>query len=319
MNEYLFNTNGIAYLAPMAGVSDVVFRGICVKFGCALTYTEMISAKGLYYNNENTQKLLEFSDEEDSAAVQFFGSEPEMIEYAIKKVCDEKGDRLALIDLNMGCPAPKIVKNGEGSALMKDVPLASKIIKAAVKASKVPVTVKFRKGFDENNINAVEFARMAEDSGASAVTVHGRTRDQFYSGKADIDIIAQVKSKINIPVIGNGDIFNAQNAKYMLEYTKCDAIMVGRGAQGNPFIFKEINAILNGKHIDEPTVKERIAMALFHTTEMCKVMGEKYAVQYMRKHIAWYTKGIEGSAKIRGEINTAQSVNELKEILSKLE
>lgn len=318
MNKRLFGRKGIAYLAPMAGVTDKVFRGICVSMGCALTYTEMVSAKGLYYKSKNTHRLLETYDEKESEAVQIFGSEPETISYAIEKIQKELGDKLAIIDINMGCPAPKIVKNGDGSALMKDIPLASKIIKAAVKVSSVPVTVKFRKGWDQEHVNAVEFGEMAQDSGASAVSLHGRTRDQFYSGKADWDIIADVKSKISIPVIGNGDIFTAKDAKDMLEYTKCDAVMIGRGAQGNPFIFREINALLDGKQIEKPDIKERIDVALFHTRELCNSMEEKYAVLYMRKHIAWYIKGIEGSAKIRGLINSANTYNELKNILYSL-
>ncbi len=318
MSTNLFSRNGVAYLAPMAGVSDKVFRGICVKMGCALTYTEMISAKGLYYKSGLTHKLLEISPIEEPAAVQIFGSEPEIIAYAIKNICEDLSTQLAIIDINMGCPAPKIVKNGDGSALMKDVPLAAKIIEAAVKASSVPVTVKFRKGWDENSVNALQFAQMAQESGAAAVAVHGRTRDQFYSGKADWDIIAEVKSKINIPVIGNGDIFDAYTAKNMLEYTKCDAVMVGRGAQGNPFIFREINALLSAEQVELPDVKERIDTALFHAKELCECMGEKYAIVYMRKHIAWYTKGIEGAAKLRALINTANSLSELNKILSTL-
>jgi len=315
MDKRLFGRNGIAYLAPMAGVSDEAFRGICVRMGCALTYTEMISAKGLYYNNENTHRLLKMCEEEKPAAIQIFGSDPDIIALAVKKICCEKGGDLALIDINMGCPASKIVKNGEGSALMKNVPLASKVIGAAVKASDAPVTVKFRKGWDEQSINAVEFAKMCEESGASAVTVHGRTREQYYGGKADWDIIAEVKNKINIPVIGNGDIFDAYTAKNMLEYTKCDAVMIGRGAQGNPFIFREITALLSGEQVKRPDKEEKINIALLHAEKLCNSMKEKYAILYMRKHIAWYTKGIEGSAKIRSQINNASTLAELKKIL----
>lgn len=302
----------------MAGVSDEVFRGICVEIGCALTYTEMISAKGLYYNSESTKKLLRMSGKEKPAAVQLFGSEPEIIGCITQRICKEKAKELALIDLNMGCPAPKIVKNGEGSALMKDIPLAAKVIRAAVKASSVPVTVKFRKGWDNEHVNAVEFAKMAEESGAAAVAVHGRTREQFYGGRADIEIIAEVKDKINIPVIGNGDIFDAYSAKNMLEYTKCDAVMVARGAQGNPFIFAQINALLNEQQIVLPSKQEKIDTALLHAQGLCALMEEKYAIRYMRKHIAWYTKGIEGAAKIRNKINSANTLLELRIILSEL-
>ncbi len=243
------------FLAPMAGITDRPFRTLCHEMGSGLVYSEMVSAKGIYYNNENTKQLLDIGEEEMPAALQLFGSEPEIMGAMGKKI---EGINAGIIDINMGCPVPKVVKNGEGSALMKTPELAGRIIKALVEMQKKPVTIKIRKGFDDTCINAVEMAQIAEENGASAVAVHGRTREQYYSGKADWDIIKKVKKAVSIPVIGNGDIFKPQDAADMLEYTGCDAVMIARGAQGNPWIFKRTIAYLeNGILLDEPTPQEK--------------------------------------------------------------
>lgn len=264
---------GNVFLAPMAGVTDIVFRKICKGMGADLTYTEMVSAKALYYGSENTEELMKISDEEEYAAVQMFGSEPDIMAKACEKFNED--DKICIIDINMGCPAHKIVKNGEGSALMKSPKLAYEIVKAVKKASNKPVTVKFRKGFDEDNINAVEFAKVIEDAGADMITVHGRTRAQMYEGKADWDIIKAVKKSVSIPVIGNGDIVSGEDAVRMLEYTNCDGVMVARAAMGNPWIFREIKAAINSTQIIKPTPVEKLDMCIFHYKEAVKYYGEK--------------------------------------------
>ena len=250
------------FLAPMAGVTDLPFRILCKEMGCGLVYSEMVSAKGILYDNKNTTELLEIDSKERPVAVQLFGSDPEILGAMAKKIEPYSID---IIDVNMGCPAPKIVKNGEGSCLMKTPELVGEIVKSLVESQKKPVTIKFRKGFDDEHINAVEIAKIAEANGAAAVAVHGRTREQYYSGKADWDIIKQVKAAVNIPVIGNGDVFTPQDAKNLLEYTGCDAIMVGRGAQGNPWIFQRIlHYLKTGELLPEPTAEERVEKALRH-------------------------------------------------------
>lgn len=301
-------------LAPMAGVTDMPYRSICRDMGCDLTFTEMVSAKGLFYGGSGTKKLLYTASNERPCAVQLFGSEPDIMGDMAKRLCDEYNGEITLIDINMGCPAPKIVNNGEGSALMKNLPLASRVIEAVVKASALPVSVKFRKGFTEKTVNALEFARMAEESGASMITVHGRTREQMYSGIADREIIAKVKQAVKIPVIGNGDIFSAESAVDMLEKTKCDGIMVARGAQGNPFIFAEIKARLEGKEYKKPTDGERIDMAIFHAKKLCEYKGERSVVE-MRKHAAWYTHGMHDAARLRTEINRCETFDGMISLL----
>lgn len=301
------------FLAPMAGITDRPFRTLCHEMGSGLVYSEMVSAKGIYYNNENTKQLLDIGEEEMPAALQLFGSEPEIMGAMGKKI---EGINAGIIDINMGCPVPKVVKNGEGSALMKTPELAGRIIKALVEMQKKPVTIKIRKGFDDTCINAVEMAQIAEENGASAVAVHGRTREQYYSGKADWDIIKNVKKAISIPVIGNGDIFKPQDAADMLEYTGCDAVMIARGAQGNPWIFKRTIAYLeNGILLDEPTPQEKVSMALRHARMLIDYKGEFVGVRQMRAHMAWYIKGVQGASVIRDKINHCESYEEMAELL----
>ncbi|HEY8499712.1 MAG TPA: tRNA dihydrouridine synthase DusB [Clostridia bacterium] len=309
-----FTTKNNIFLAPMAGITDMPFRRLCARFGAGLTYTEMVSAKGIYYNDKKTGRLTITHPDEAPCAVQIFGSEPNIMAEAVQ-VFNERDD-IALIDINMGCPTPKIVKNGEGCALMQNEKLASEIIKAVVKASKKPVTVKFRKGFDR--INAVEFARMAEGSGAAAVAVHGRTREQLYSGKADWDIIARVKQSVSIPVIGNGDVRTPEDAVKMFEQTGCDAVMVGRGALGNPWIFKKIlQYIYNGELAPNPDNAEKYRIIKEHYEMMIEIKGEKTAVNEMRKHIAWYIKGMPGASNMRAEIMRVSLVGDALEMLEK--
>ena len=301
------------FLAPMAGVTDLPFRILCKEMGCGLVYSEMVSAKGILYDNKNTTELLEIDPKERPVAVQLFGSDPEILGAMAKKIEQYPID---IIDVNMGCPAPKIVKNGEGSCLMKTPELVGRIVKSLVESQSKPVTIKFRKGFDDDHINAVEIAKIAEANGASAVAVHGRTREQYYSGKADWDIIKQVKEAVNIPVIGNGDVFTPQDAKNLLEHTGCDAIMVGRGAQGNPWVFKRIlHYLQTGELLPEPTAEERVEKALRHAQMLIDYKGEYIGVREMRKHMAWYMKGMPGAAELRGKLNYAENRAELEALL----
>lgn len=306
--EVLFPNN--VFLAPMAGITDKPFRILCREMGCGFVYTEMVSSKGLYYNSAKTHIMLDIDEREAPAGVQLFGSDPDIMGSMAGEVCRDK--RVAVIDINMGCPAPKIVRNCEGSALMKDLPLASKIIKSVVKNSSLPVTVKFRKGWDDSLINAVEFAVMAEESGVSAVTVHGRTRAQMYEGSADWDIIKKVKKSVKIPVIGNGDIVTPEAAKRMLEETGCDGILVARGAMGNPWIFKRIIHYLDtGEVLPEPSPNEKVDMAIRHTVMMVEYKGEVTGIKEMRKHIAWYIKGLRNATMIKNLINTITTKDEM--------
>jgi tRNA-dihydrouridine synthase B len=301
------------FLSPMAGVTDLPFRLICKEQDCGMLYTEMINAKALCYDDQNTKKMLKIEEEEHPVAVQIFGSDPEFMAGAAEILNEYPNE---ILDINMGCPAPKVIKNGDGSALMKNPKLAEEVLKAVVNKSKKPVTLKIRKGWDDNSVNAVEIAKIAEASGISALAIHGRTREQYYSGKADWDIIAKIKENISIPVIGNGDVFEVEDAINMIKKTNCDAIMIGRGAQGNPWIFKRINHYMKtGEILPEPTCDEKINTALKHLKLAVEEHGEYVAVREMRKHIAWYLKGLRGSARLRDEINKIESY---EEVVSKL-
>lgn len=296
-------------LAPMAGVTDKAFRMIVKPFGPALMYTEMVSGKGLFYKSKKTADLLTADESEKPVAVQIFGHDADIMAEIANSALEYGA---AVIDINMGCPAPKIVNNGDGCALMKSPETAAKVISAVCRAVDVPVTVKFRAGWDDKSINAVEFAKIAEQSGASAVTVHGRTREQFYSGTADLDIIKAVKAAVKIPVIGNGDINDGGSAAHMLEYTGCDGIMVGRAAEGNPWIFKEISAYLkDGTVLPSPDIDERREVALKHLGLLVEFKGEHRGVLEGRKHMAWYFKGVSGGAVLRTALNKAQKYDEM--------
>ena len=300
-------------LAPMAGVTDLPFRLLCKEQGAGLLCMEMVSAKAILYKNRNTESMLEIDPRENPVSLQLFGSDPEIISTIAHQIEERPFD---ILDLNMGCPVPKIVNNGEGSALMKNPKLAGEIIRRTVRAIDKPVTVKIRKGFDDEHINAVEMAKIAEDAGAAAVAVHGRTREQFYSGKADWDIIRQVKEAVSIPVIGNGDLLTAEDVIAMEEQTGCDGFMIARGAQGNPWIFRQIlHYFETGEHLAKPTIEEVTRMILRHARMMLEFKGEYIGIREIRKHAAWYTAGYPNSARLRVAINNVESFEALEELL----
>ena len=302
-------------LAPMAGVTDLPFRLLCKEQGCEMFYTEMVSAKALYYGNKNTEPLLATDERERPVSVQIFGSEPELMGEMAKKL-EEKGCFDA-IDINMGCPVPKIVNNGEGSALMKDPKLAGRIIKAVSSSVSIPLTVKFRKGFTEDTQNAVEFAQIAQENGAAAVAVHGRTREQYYSGTADWSMIRKVKEAVSIPVIGNGDVFEPEDAIRLYEETGCDGIMIARGAKGNPWLFKRIVHYMDTNELlPKPELSEVIAMILRHGEMMVQFKGEYIGIREMRKHVAWYTVGYPASSKLRNLVNQVETLEQLKQLMN---
>lgn len=303
--------HGNLILAPMAGVTDLPFRILCKEQGADLVYTEMISAKGIYYKNKNTEKLWEIDEKERPAALQLFGSDPQIMADMAQKIESRNFD---ILDINMGCPVPKVVNNGEGSALMKNPKLAGQIVKAISERIKKPVTVKFRKGFNEQLINAVDFAKHMEENGAAALAVHGRTREEYYSGKADWEIIARVKEAVSIPVMASGDIFTAEDAIRCEKETGCDGLMLGRGVRGNPWLFHQIKTYQEtGKIEEKPDFSEVLKMILRHGQMLADFKGELMGMREMRKHVAWYTSGYKNSASIRRRVNTIETYEQLEE------
>lgn len=303
-------------LAPMAGVSDLPFRVLCKEQGAGLVCTEMVSAKAILYKNKNTESLMEIDSSEHPVSLQLFGSDPDVISEIAARIEDQPFD---ILDINMGCPVPKVVNNHEGSALMKDPKLVREIISKTARAIKKPVTVKFRRGFDEDHINAVEIAKIAQDSGAAAVAVHGRTREQYYTGTADWEIIRKVKEAVSIPVIGNGDVDSPKKAVQMMQQTGCDGVMIARAAQGDPWIFSRIlNYMKTGELLEGPSKEEAIGIMLRHARMQLEHKGEYRGIREMRKHISWYTAGFPHSAKLRREINEIETYQELEDLLSNL-
>lgn len=303
-------------LAPMAGVTDLPFRLLCREMGCGLLYTEMVSAKAILYNNKNTESLLTVTAGENPISVQLFGSEPQIMADIAKRIEEKPFD---IIDVNMGCPVPKVVNNGEGSALMKNPKLVGQIVEAMAKAVKKPVTVKLRAGFNSESINAPEIAHIVQESGGAAVAVHGRTREQYYSGHADWNVIRQVKEKIKIPVIGNGDILCGNDAIRMMEQTGCDAVMIGRGARGNPWIFRQISQyLINGAEPEKPSAEQVCDMILRHARMLIKTKGEYTGIREMRKHFAWYTSGMKHASGLRNEVNGVENFLQLEELVERM-
>ncbi len=303
-------------LAPLAGITDAPMRRICSKQGAALTYSEMISAKGLWYKDKNTERLLHIYEDEGPVALQLFGCEPEIMSFAAAKL---EGRPNVILDVNMGCPVPKVVKNGEGSALLKNPELAGEIIADMVKATDKPVTAKIRMGWDEHSVNAPEVAKILQQAGVAAIAVHGRTREQYYTGRADWDIIREVKQAVDIPVIGNGDVFSGQDAIDMMEQTGCDFVMIARGALGNPWIFAQAKALWNGDKLPQsPDIAQKREIIEKHFSDLLDLKGEYAAVREMRKHMGWYLKGMPGAAAMRREINQITDASLLKEKIRRI-
>lgn len=313
MNIGGIKLGGNLVLAPMAGVTDLGFRTICKEFGADLVFTEMISAKGLYYKDEKTYSLSQIKNE-GPVGLQIFGSDPDIMAYVVENDLNYR-DEVDIIDINMGCPAPKIVKNQEGSALTKDPKLVRQILRQVVKVANKPITIKIRTGWDRDNLNALDIAKIAEEEGVSGLTIHGRTRDMFYSGRADWDFIAKVKESVTIPVIGNGDIFQPEDGIKMLKETRCDGIAIGRGARGNPWIFQRIKKLKNGQDQGPPGINEVVDTIIRHLDLLCKFKGEDRAVREIRKHIAWYLKGKTDSSRVRNKIYKTLDREEIKNIL----
>ena len=312
----MIDFNDKIILAPMAGICDLPFRLLCKEQGCDIVYTEMISAKGMYYNNKNTEPLLMTDDREKPVGVQIFGSEPRLMAEQAKRI-EDRG--FEFIDVNMGCPVPKIVNNGEGSALMKTPELIGDIVNELVNVCSLPVTIKIRAGFNEENKNAVEVAKIAEKAGVTAIAVHGRTREQYYHGKADWNIIKEVKNAVKVRVIGNGDVASAEDYLRIKKETGCDSVMIGRAAKGNPWIFADIKEYLKtGKHLQRPKIDEVCDMMLRHARLMIEYKGEFTGIHEMRKHVAWYTQGMPNSAKLRARINGIETYREIEELINKL-
>lgn len=305
---------GKVILAPMAGVTDLPFRVLCTEQGAGMVCMEMVSAKAIFYNNKNTEELMRIDPAEKCVSLQLFGSDPEIVSEMAKRIEERP---FAVLDLNMGCPVPKVVNNHEGSALMKDPVLVGKLIEKTVRAIKKPVTIKIRKGFDDAHINAPEIARIAQESGAAAVAVHGRTREQYYSGTADWEIIRKVKENVQIPVIGNGDVVDGPSAKALMDGTGCDAVMVGRAARGNPWIFHQINTYLEtGAEEEKPDYETVKKMMLRHAAMLLKEKGEYIGIREMRKHVSWYTAGYPHSAEMRRRVNEMETYDQLEEFLT---
>lgn len=308
---------GFAALAPMAGVADRAFRELCAEFGADYCVSEMVSSKGIAYNSQKSAELMEISDAERPCAVQIFGTEPDTMADAARFAMRYEPE---VIDINMGCPAPKISGGGSGAALMRDPELCGRIVNAVSKAVDIPVTVKMRSGFDEEHINAVEVAKIVEKNGAQAVTVHGRTKKQFYAPPVDLDIIRDVKRAMSIPVIGNGDVCDIKSAAYMLEYTGCDHLMIGRGALGNPWVFREINEyFLNGKIIPPPTIEEKCEVLLRHIRKLVEYKGEYVGMREARKHTAYYLKGFKNAAKLRNMAFSMETLDDLEELVRQIQ
>lgn len=304
------------FLAPLAGITDSSFRRICKQQGAGLVYSEMVSGKGLFYRDKNTEKLLDIHEEEKPVAFQIFGSDPEVIGFTARELAEREN---VLLDINMGCPVPKVVRNGEGSALLKNPDLIYLLVQAAVKNAGKPVTAKIRIGWDEKSVNAVEVAKAIEAAGAAGVAVHGRTREQYYSGKANWDMIRQVKNSIRIPVIGNGDVHTGEDAIRLLDETGCDFVMIARGAMGNPWIFRDALALYQGSGKPEPpSLEEKIQVILKHLEYVLSAKGEYVAVREMRKHVAWYLKGVKHSAEVRRDVNTVKDAAGLRQLLEQM-